>query len=63
MVGGEGSLVVVFDKDSDKEVWKSLSANEQEYCPPKPIVASGKQQIVIWDAQELHGLDPKTGKP
>jgi outer membrane protein assembly factor BamB len=63
VVGGEGSLAVAFDKDSGKEVWRSLSAKEQGYCPATLIEAGGKKQIVIWDAEELHGLDPETGKP
>ena len=33
VVGGEGSCVVAFDKDTGKEIWKALTAEEQGYCP------------------------------
>ncbi|MDB6031116.1 MAG: Pyrrolo-quinoline quinone, partial [Verrucomicrobiales bacterium] len=34
LVGGDGSTVVAFDKDTGKELWKALSAKEPGYCPP-----------------------------
>lgn len=63
VVGGEGSVAVAFDKDSGKELWKSLSAKEQGYSPPTLIEAGGKRQLLIWHAEALNGLDPETGKP
>jgi outer membrane protein assembly factor BamB len=64
VVGGEGSVAVAFDKDTGKELWKSLSAKEGEqgYCPPTLIEAGGKKQLLIWDAKALNGLDPETGQ-
>ncbi|MFO0820752.1 MAG: PQQ-binding-like beta-propeller repeat protein [Pirellulales bacterium] len=62
MVGGEGSTIVAFHKDTGKEVWKSLNAKEQGYCPPSIIEAGGKRQLIVWDPQQIHGLDPATGK-
>src|SRR5262249_20696046 len=34
LVGGKGSVIVAFDKDSGKELWKALSAGEPGYAPP-----------------------------
>jgi outer membrane protein assembly factor BamB len=62
IVGGEGSVVVAFDKDSGKEVWKALRAKEPGYCPPMIYEAGGKRQLIIWDGDSVNGLDPETGK-
>ena len=62
VVGGEGSVVVAFDKDTGKEIWKSLSAKEQGYCPPTMIEAGGTKQLLVWHATAINGLDPDTGK-
>lgn len=34
VVGGEGSVVVAFDKNTGRELWRALSAKEPGYCPP-----------------------------
>ena len=62
IVGGQGSLAVAFDKDTGKEKWKALSASEPGYSAPTVIEAGGKRQLVIWDADAIHGLGPETGK-
>ncbi|HVK12788.1 MAG TPA: PQQ-binding-like beta-propeller repeat protein [Gemmataceae bacterium] len=62
VVGGEGSCVVAFDKDTGKEVWKALTAQEQGYCPPTMIEAGGTKQLLVWHATSINGLDPATGK-
>ena len=62
LVGGEGSVAVAFDKDTGKELWRSLSARESGYCPPTMIEAGGKRQLLIWHAEAINSLDPKTGK-
>jgi outer membrane protein assembly factor BamB len=63
IVGGINALAVAFDKDTGKEIWKSLSAKEPGYAPPTLIEAGGKRQLLIWDAEVLNSLDPETGKP
>jgi outer membrane protein assembly factor BamB len=63
VVGGEGSIAVAFDKDTGKELWKSLSAKQPGYCPPTMIEAGGKRQLLIWDGENINGLDPESGKP
>ena len=62
LAGGEGSLVVALDKNTGKEVWRSLSARSQGYCPPTMITLAGKKQLVIWHPESINGLDPVTGK-
>jgi outer membrane protein assembly factor BamB len=63
LAGGEGSVAIALDKDSGKELWRSLSAKEQGYCPPTMISAGGKKQLLIWHAESLNSIDPETGKP
>jgi outer membrane protein assembly factor BamB len=65
LVGGKDSVVVAFDKDSGKELWKSLSlrAPELGYCPPMIYEAAGKRQLIIWLPDSVNALDPETGKP
>ncbi len=63
LVGGEGSVVVAFDKDNGKELWRALSAREPGYCPPTLIEAGGKKQLLIWHPESLNSLDPENGKP
>ena len=62
IVGGEGTTVVALDKDTGKEIWRALSANQPGYCPPMIYEAGGKRQLIIWNGEEVHGLDPETGK-
>jgi outer membrane protein assembly factor BamB len=62
LVGGEGSVAVAFDKETGKELWRSVSAKEPGYSPPTMIEAGGKRQLLIWDAEKINSLDPETGK-
>ena len=61
LVGGKGSTVVAFDKETGKEQWRALDASEPGYCPPTMIEAGGRRQLVIWHPEAVCGLDPKTG--
>ncbi|MFT5301208.1 MAG: outer membrane protein assembly factor BamB [Mariniblastus sp.] len=62
MVGGEGSVAVAFDKNSGKEIWKSLTEKDLGYCPPTLINAGGTDQLLIWHAQALNSLNPISGE-
>lgn len=62
VVGGPGSVAVAFHKDTGKELWRALSANEPGYCPPVIYTLAGKRQLIIWHPQAVNGLDPETGK-
>jgi outer membrane protein assembly factor BamB len=61
VVGGKDAVVVAFDKDTGKELWKALDAREPGYSPPTMIQAGGKKQLVIWHAESINGLDPEKG--
>jgi outer membrane protein assembly factor BamB len=62
LVGGEGSAVVAFNKDTGKEVWRALTSEDVCYSPPMIFQAGGKPQLVIWLSESIYGLDPATGK-
>jgi outer membrane protein assembly factor BamB len=62
LVGGQGSVAVAFDKDTGKELWRSLSAKQPGYSPPTLIEAGGKRQLLIWDAESINSLEPESGK-
>lgn len=61
VVGGEGSIAVAFDKLTGEEKWRSLTAREPGYCPPTLLELAGREQLVIWHAEAINGLDPQTG--
>lgn len=63
VAGGKDALAVAFDKDTGKELWKSLDAKNTGYSPPTIIKAGGKRQLLIWSGEELNSVDPETGKP
>jgi outer membrane protein assembly factor BamB len=61
LVGGQGSVAVAFDKDTGKELWRALSAEEPGYAPPIIYEAGGQRQLLIWHPKALNSLDPETG--
>jgi outer membrane protein assembly factor BamB len=61
-VGGDGSVLVAFDKDTGKEIWRALSAREPGYCPPSIIEAGGTRQLLLWTPDGVSSVDPETGK-
>jgi outer membrane protein assembly factor BamB len=63
LVGGPGSAVVAFHKDTGKELWRSLSSEEVGYAPPAIYTLGGRRQLVVYLSDVLTGLDPETGKP
>jgi outer membrane protein assembly factor BamB len=62
LAGGDGSVAVAFDKDTGKELWRALSAQEPGYAPPMICEFAGKRQVIIWHPEAVNGLDPETGK-
>ncbi len=62
LVGGDGSVVVAFDKDTGKELWRALSAKEPGYAPPMIYEFAGKRQLIVWHPEAVNALDPETGK-
>jgi outer membrane protein assembly factor BamB len=62
VVGGEGAVAVAFDRKTGQEKWKALSAREPGYSPPTLIRIGDRDQLVIWHAQAINGLNPVTGE-
>src|SRR5208282_2802542 len=62
LVGGAGSVAVALDKDTGKELWRALSAEEPGYAPPMIYEVAGKRQLIIWHPESVNSLDPETGK-
>jgi outer membrane protein assembly factor BamB len=62
LAGGPESVAVALDKMTGKIVWQSLSASEIGYCPPTIATLGGRQDLIIWHADAICGLEPNTGK-
>jgi outer membrane protein assembly factor BamB len=62
MVGGTGSAVVAFDKESGKELWRALDTEQLGYCPPMVYEAGGKRQLIVWHGEAVNSLEPETGR-
>jgi len=62
LVGGKGSGVVAFDKNTGKELWRALDCKEPGYSSPAICRVGGKPVLLAWTAEQIAGLDPKTGK-
>ncbi|MDF1816497.1 MAG: PQQ-like beta-propeller repeat protein [Verrucomicrobiales bacterium] len=60
--GGEGSTAIAFQKSTGKEVWRSLTAKEPGYCPPRLIHHGGKDQVIIWHPESVNSLNPLSGE-
>lgn len=63
MVGGEGSIVVAFNKDTGEERWTALSAPDAGYAPPVMIAVGGTKQLIAMHPASVNSLNPETGKP
>ncbi|MAT74533.1 pyrrolo-quinoline quinone [Candidatus Poribacteria bacterium] len=61
MVGGKGATVVAFNKLTGKEIWRNGDAPQPGYCAPMIYQLGGKRQLVVWDSDQLRGLNPETG--
>jgi len=61
LVGGEGHTVVAFERETGRELWRSLNTREPGYAPMMLTEAGGRRQLIVWDSESLNGLDPATG--
>lgn len=62
LAGGDGCVVVSYDKHTGKELWRALSAKEPGYAPPMIHEFGGRRQLIVWHPEAVSGLDPQTGK-
>ncbi len=63
IVGGPDCLVVALEKETGRELWRSLDAEQPGYSAPTIIEAGGRRQLLIWHPAALASLDPETGEP
>ncbi len=62
LVGGKGSHIVAFDKDSGAEIWKAITAFEQGYSPPTIIKSGGVRQLILLRPKAVTSVNPESGK-
>ena len=62
IIGGESSGCVAFNKRTGQELWRSLTASEPGYSAPVIRTIAGHRQLLVWDSDAIHGLDPVSGK-
>jgi outer membrane protein assembly factor BamB len=62
LVGGKGGVVVAFERDTGREIWRALSAKEPGYSPPVLIEHGGRRMIIVWHPESVNALEPETGK-
>jgi outer membrane protein assembly factor BamB len=53
--------LIAFDRTTGREVWRRLP-DPAGYCTPILIDAPGGRQLIAWTPENVHGLDPRTGK-
>jgi len=59
--GRPGACVLALDKDTGREIWRSLEAEDPGYSSPILIDAGGERQLVVWNSLGVYALDPETG--
>lgn len=59
--GTPGANLVAFDRKSGEEKWRALE-DGASYSTPIVIEQAGQPVLVVWTAERLCGLDPRTGK-
>ncbi len=64
ITGGEGGgQVKAFNKLTGEEIWRALPTDyELGYSQPIIFESGGVRQLIIWDIQALHSLNPVTGE-
>ena len=62
LVGGtESRLVMALDKDSGKEIWRSLALDDPGYAAPVIFGEGRARQLIVWTPRHVNSLDPATG--
>lgn len=62
VVGGKQSHAVAFDKLTGKEIWRTITAEQQGYSPPTIVEHAGKRHLVLLRPDAVGAVDPETGK-
>ncbi len=61
-VGGDGSALVCFDKNTGKEIWRSLTTFDIGYVPLVIHTTMDTRQLIMWNGDGLVSVNPKDGK-
>ncbi len=64
LVGSPNALVVAWEKDSGREVWRALQAagpHGPGYSAPVVILAGGYRQLIVWHPAGVSSLNPANG--
>jgi outer membrane protein assembly factor BamB len=61
LAGREGCHVVALNKKTGKELWRSQTAPEQGYSPPRIIEAGGVRQLIVLSPASVASLNPENG--
>lgn len=64
LVGGKGTTVVAFHKETGKEVWRAIDSGGPHgpgYSSPVIVEAGGKRQLIVWHPAGVTSLDPESG--
>lgn len=64
LVGGKGTAVVAFHKETGKEIWRAIDSSGPHgpgYSSPVIIEAGGKRQLIVWHPTAITSLDPESG--
>lgn len=61
IAGSNNACVVALNKNTGKEIWRSLD-DGATYSAPVLIEKNGTEVLVVWTEQHLNGLNPKTGQ-
>ncbi|MCI0540056.1 MAG: PQQ-like beta-propeller repeat protein [Verrucomicrobiales bacterium] len=59
--GKPSAGVVALDRDSGKEVWRTLD-DAFTYSSPIILSAGGRRQLIVWTQPAVTSLDPSTGR-
>ncbi|WP_417379558.1 PQQ-binding-like beta-propeller repeat protein [Gimesia sp.] len=63
LVGGQkNSLVVSFDKQTGKELWRSLEDAAVGYAPPVIFEFGGQRELIVWHPTAVSAINPENGK-
>ncbi len=62
-IGGQpDACVVAFDKNTGKEIWRSLDGGAS-YSAPRFIQHGKRRLVLVWTGDWFAGLEPSTGEP
>lgn len=60
-VGGEGTGVVAFNKNTGDEIWRAVTTMDVAYAPLVMYEADNERQLIYWHAEGVTSLDPEKG--